>query len=89
MDEQKIAHESRPLEKFQTREWKAGDIYAPHDLSPSQMKKWKERHAPPTDVFESLNLNPLNLYKVCEIWTSNAKAIAAEQKNSLLRKTRS
>ncbi|PYH84918.1 37S ribosomal protein S18 [Aspergillus uvarum CBS 121591] len=63
IEEQKAINESRPLERFQTREWKAGDIYAPHDLSPSQMRRWKERHSPSTDVFDSLNLNPLTMYK--------------------------
>ncbi|OJK00044.1 hypothetical protein ASPACDRAFT_120092 [Aspergillus aculeatus ATCC 16872] len=63
IEQQKAVNESRPLEKFQTREWKAGDIYAPHDLSPAQMRRWKVRHSPSTDVFDSLNLNPLTMYK--------------------------
>merc|ERR1712187_890038 len=40
-EEQKKQAESRALERFQTREWRAGDVYAPHDLSPAQMRKWK------------------------------------------------
>lgn len=42
----------------------AGDIYAPHDLSASEMKKWTKRQSPPTDAFDTLNMNPLDQYKV-------------------------
>jgi hypothetical protein len=64
MEDQKAQGESRSLEKFQTREWKAGDIYSPHDLSPAEMKKWGKRKSPSRDAFDALNLNPMNLYKV-------------------------
>ena len=55
------------MEKFQTREWRRGEIYSPHDLSPAEMKKWRRRQSPPTDAFDSLNKNPLDLYKVCSV----------------------
>ncbi|KAJ5815325.1 Ribosomal protein S18 [Penicillium riverlandense] len=61
--EQKAQGESRALERFHTRDWKAGDVYAPHDLSPQEMKKWSKRHSPSKDAFDALNLNPLDLYK--------------------------
>lgn len=64
LEEQKAQSESRALEKFHTREWKAGDVYAPHDLSPAEMKKWGKRQSPSRDAFDALNLNPLQLYKV-------------------------
>ncbi|KAI9923703.1 hypothetical protein MW887_008436 [Aspergillus wentii] len=63
LEDQKAQGESRVLERFQTREWRAGDIYAPHDLSPAEMKKWRKRQSPPTDAFDALNMNPLDLYK--------------------------
>ncbi|KKK21952.1 hypothetical protein P175DRAFT_0502307 [Aspergillus ochraceoroseus IBT 24754] len=63
IEAQKAQAESRALERFQTREWKAGDIYAPHDLSPAEMKKWRKRYSPETDAFDSLNMNPLDVYK--------------------------
>ncbi|CAK48890.1 hypothetical protein AnigIFM59636_010584 [Aspergillus niger] len=63
LEEQRAQSESRALERFQTREWKAGDLYAPHDLSPAEMKKWRKRYSPSTDAFDALNLNPLDLYK--------------------------
>jgi small subunit ribosomal protein S18 len=28
------------------------------------MKKWRKRYSPSTDAFDSLNMNPLDLYKV-------------------------
>lgn len=65
LEDQKAQGESRALEKFQTRDWKAGDIYAPHDLSPAEMKKWRKRQGPAADAFDALNMNPLDLYKVC------------------------
>merc|ERR1712187_192457 len=63
MEENKMNTESRAMEKFQTREWRRGEIYSPHDLSPAEMKKWRKRQSPPTDAFDSLNKNPLDLYK--------------------------
>ena len=63
-EERRIQLESKPLEKFMTRDWKAGDVYSPHDLSPTEMKKWRKRQSPPTDAFDALKKNPLDLYKV-------------------------
>ena len=60
--------ESELLEASLTREWKPGDLYAPHDLSAVEMRKWKKRHAPPTDAFDALNIKPLDIYKVCWGW---------------------
>ncbi|KAL3471708.1 ribosomal protein S18 [Aspergillus californicus] len=62
-EQQRAAAESKSIERFQTREWKAGDIYAPHDLSPAEMKKWKTRGSPNFDAFDALKLNPLDVYK--------------------------
>jgi hypothetical protein len=56
--------QSSELERLQTRRWKKGDIYSPHDLSPAEMKKWRERTKPDRDVFDMLNINPLDEYKV-------------------------
>lgn len=52
------------MERNFTRDWKAGDVYAPHDLSAAEARKWKSKKAPTTDAFDVLSLNPLNLYKV-------------------------
>ena len=52
------------LEKFQYRRWRAGDVYAPHDLSSVAMKHARQRPGPRTDVFDLLGINPMNEYKV-------------------------
>jgi small subunit ribosomal protein S18 len=59
-----VQGESRALERYHTRDFKAGDIYAPHDLSPAEMKKWGKRQSPHSDAFDALNLSPLDMYKV-------------------------
>ena len=55
---------AKGLEALQYRKWKQGDVYAPHDLSPVELKKWRSRSKPTTDVFDVLAINPLNEYKV-------------------------
>ena len=55
---------SADLSKQITRRWKAGDVYAPHDLSEVEMAKWKTRGRPLYDVFDVLDLNPLDHYRV-------------------------
>jgi len=50
-----------------TRRWRAGDVYAPHDLTGVEMSKWKKVHQkgrPKKDAFDVLRLNPLDQYKV-------------------------
>jgi small subunit ribosomal protein S18 len=54
------------MERFLTRRWKDGEVYAPHDLSASEMKKWARRNRPNQDAFDLLALDPLSLYKVCD-----------------------
>ncbi len=53
------------LTKQISRRWKAGDVYTPHDLTPAEMKKWKMRGRPEVDVFDVLDIDPLQEYKVC------------------------
>jgi hypothetical protein len=48
----------------QSRRWQMGDVYAPHDLSPREFKKWRQRSKPDRDVFDALNINPRDEYKV-------------------------
>jgi small subunit ribosomal protein S18 len=47
-----------------TRKWKVGDVYAPHDLSPAEMNKWRTRVKPSRDPFDVLAINPIHEYKV-------------------------
>ncbi|KAB8295259.1 hypothetical protein EYC80_007170 [Monilinia laxa] len=41
------------------RRWKAGDVYAPHDLSGVEMAKWKKRGKVTRDVFDVVAFDPL------------------------------
>ncbi|KAI9787527.1 MAG: hypothetical protein M1839_000057 [Geoglossum umbratile] len=59
--------QSSDLEKMMTRRWVPGDVYAPHDLSPAEMKKWRIRANPSRDVFDALSINPIDEYKVVYI----------------------
>lgn len=46
------------------RKWAAGDVYAPHDLSGAEQKKWKTgRKTPQSDAFDRLGINPITEYK--------------------------
>lgn len=49
--------------KQMPRKWKTGDVYAPHDMNPHQLARWKKKTAPKRDVTDLLSLNPLDMYK--------------------------
>lgn len=52
------------LEIFQTRRWKEGDVYAPHDLSWAEMRKNRKKGKLKMDAFDALAINPMDEYKV-------------------------
>ena len=64
------------LERQQTRRWKVGDVYAPHDLSSVEMQKWKwpiklgsvlegkGKRRKWGDTFDVLGVDPVGEYKV-------------------------
>lgn len=56
---------AKNLSRQITRRWRAGDVYAPHDLSAAEMTKWKRRERPTRDVFDVLDFNPMDHYSVC------------------------
>lgn len=47
-----------------TRRWNVGEVYAPHDLSPSEMAKWRRNQARKKDLVDMLGLRPLDMYRV-------------------------
>ncbi|KAI9788906.1 MAG: hypothetical protein M1816_006471 [Peltula sp. TS41687] len=51
------------LNRAMQRRWEQGDVYAPHDLSAAEARKWKVRRGPSRDVFDALGVNPLMEYK--------------------------
>ena len=52
------------LEKLQHRRWATGDVYAPHDLTSTEMEKFRVKQRPNQDAFDVLGVNPLDEYKV-------------------------
>lgn len=64
IDEIQKHKKAADITKQITRRWKPGDVYAPHDLTGVEMQKWRQRGNPDTDVFDILDLNPLDEYKV-------------------------
>jgi len=61
---EQLESEARTLEKNFTRDWKPGDVYAPHDLSAAEARKFRKKKRPTTDAFDALSMNPLDCYKV-------------------------
>jgi len=53
------------------RMWRDGDVLAPHDLSGSEMRKWRKRAPRTADVIDLLGINPLDHYSV-----SNGEALS-------------
>ncbi|KAI0202068.1 ribosomal protein S18 [Astrocystis sublimbata] len=45
------------------RRWRAGDVYAPHDMSPSEMSKWQRSTRRKKDLVDLLGLRPLDMYR--------------------------
>jgi hypothetical protein len=56
--------QARAMDRNFIREWQKGDVYAPHDLSAAEARKWRKRYTPTIDAFDALSLNPLDFYKV-------------------------
>ncbi|KAI0179315.1 ribosomal protein S18 [Hypoxylon sp. FL1284] len=60
-----------------TRRYVAGDVYAPHDLSPIEMAKWRRNQARKLDLVDMLGLHPLDMYRnfsvISEYMTSHGR----------------
>ncbi|KAK9413106.1 hypothetical protein SUNI508_12091 [Seiridium unicorne] len=65
------------------RRWALGDLYAPHDLSPVEMKKWRSITTVERDLVDLLGLKPLDMYRnfsfISEYTTSHGRIKRAEQ----------
>ena len=54
----------RDLELQLPRRWFPGDVYAPHDLTGAETRKWKRtNNRPNRDAFDLAGINPLKEYK--------------------------
>ncbi|KAJ0307148.1 hypothetical protein COL5a_003159 [Colletotrichum fioriniae] len=49
--------------KQMPRRWRTGEVYAPHDLSPLEMEKWRRQKTVTVDVVDLLGINPLDHYR--------------------------
>ncbi|KAI1344820.1 ribosomal protein S18 [Xylariaceae sp. FL0016] len=45
------------------RKWKVGDVYAPHDLSPQEMAKFRRNTRRQMDLVDMLGLHPADMYR--------------------------
>ena len=61
--EQKIANDYL---REMPRRWEVGDVYAPHDLSPTEMGKFRKRNVRQADVVDMLGIRPQDMYKVSQ-----------------------
>lgn len=68
-----------------TRKWKAGDVYAPHDLSRQEMTKWKQPRQPTKDILDMVGLSPLDEYKVRGLFGFGGNSLAELYGRSMLR----
>lgn len=70
--------ERSSFQKHMYRKWNTGDVYAPHDLSGVEQKKWKlARKTPSSDVFDTLGINPITEYKVRRVPSSHTRPASA------------
>jgi len=53
------------IERAQKRQWALGDVYAPHDLTAAESKKFMRRGQPDRDVFDMLGMDASKEWKVC------------------------
>ena len=57
--------ESSQYLKMMRRKWNKGDVYAPRDLSPFEMKgRINKAYQPSVDVVGELGFSPLDNYRV-------------------------
>lgn len=61
----KLLQEREELQRQAPRPWQIGDVYAPHDLSAAEMRKWSKLKSSNRDEFDLVGINPLDHYKVC------------------------
>ncbi|KAI0842558.1 ribosomal protein S18 [Hypoxylon sp. FL0890] len=62
-EEMRQQDQSDDYSRQMTRRWKVGDVYAPHDLSPVEMAKWRRNQARKKDLVDMLGLRPLDMYR--------------------------
>lgn len=64
LDRMRREREAREYLRHIPRRFHAGDVYAPRDISPTEMARWRVQRTRDFDVVDRLGLGPLDLYKV-------------------------
>ncbi|KXJ90916.1 ribosomal protein S18 [Microdochium bolleyi] len=59
----KLNHQREDYLRQLSRKWATGDIYSPHDLSPSEMSKFRQASSRKQDLVDVLGLKPLDMYR--------------------------
>jgi small subunit ribosomal protein S18 len=57
------------------RRFNMGDLYAPHDLSPTEMKKWRKITTVDRDLVDLLGIRPLDMYRVSSWFSSSIRPV--------------
>ncbi|POS83207.1 hypothetical protein EPUL_003011 [Erysiphe pulchra] len=86
VDKYKEFNKAKDLSSQINRHWKAGDVYAPHDLHQAELSKYRLRASPTVDVFDILNINPLEHYRNFSImseWMSPMGRIKPRKETAL------
>ncbi|RKF60168.1 putative 37s ribosomal protein [Erysiphe neolycopersici] len=63
VDKYKEFSKAKDLSSQIYRQWNAGDVYAPHDLHQAELSKFRLRTFSTVDLFDILNINPLEHYR--------------------------
>jgi small subunit ribosomal protein S18 len=64
IDQLKAQRQTEGYLRMMPRPWSQGNVYAPRDLSPAEMRKWRTIRPSREDVVDILGINPLDLYRV-------------------------
>ncbi|KAI1091309.1 ribosomal protein S18 [Rostrohypoxylon terebratum] len=62
-EELKMKNQNDEYARQMTRRWNTGDVYAPHDISPAEMRKWRRTQQRKKDLVDMLGLSPLDMYR--------------------------
>lgn len=62
-DKLKLNHQRDDYLRQSSRKWQTGDVYSPHDLSPSEMSKFRQASSRKRDLVDLLGLKPLDMYR--------------------------
>ncbi|KAK3378269.1 ribosomal protein S18 [Podospora didyma] len=59
----KLSSESHAYVRQIYRRWTPGEVYAPRDLNPTEMRRWRRDRTPKRDILDVLGVNPVDNYR--------------------------